>query len=147
MVLGFEIEDYSVIDEEMRPIIKVLNQKGWATLYCCQGHYEQDTERYECTYITFFKPYFQRHEGHEPLFKEYINLSNGYPDIVDCTDKNDAFYYNHMDYTVYWYGTASKDMSKKEKDEEHKKLIEDLLEWANGLPELEDILNEIDVMA
>lgn len=34
--------DYEQIDEMLRPIIKILNENGYRTKFCCQGHGDRD---------------------------------------------------------------------------------------------------------
>ncbi|WP_026653420.1 hypothetical protein [Butyrivibrio proteoclasticus] len=35
---GFNKEDYFECDEEIAPVISLLNKKGYKTKFCCQGH-------------------------------------------------------------------------------------------------------------
>lgn len=42
------------IDEEMVPIIKMLNDKGYKTIYSCQGHFRRDGSN---TFAKFSVPY------------------------------------------------------------------------------------------
>lgn len=110
-----EYGEYDSIDEEMIPILIELNKKGYYTTMCCSGHLEQikDIGRYGA-YLDFKRPY----KLNPPLFNIEKKSNGKYSEIL-----NDKCY--------RWNGDTKGSIEEKEND--RKKLMNELLEWAKGL--------------
>lgn len=108
-------------DKDMIPIITELNEKGYKTLACCQGHLKKSNNRW-CGYLLFDRPY--QFEIEPPLYRigvKYHSLVGSYSEV----SKNKKAY--------YWIGSRSKKMTLEEKESERKKWINDLYKWAKEL--------------
>lgn len=108
---------YDEIDEDLIPILIELNEKGYKTSMSCSGHLHQieNNGRYE-SFINFKRPY--EFSKPIPLFNKEKS-KNKYSEIFGNSYK--------------WYG--NKNGSNEEKENDRKKLMKDLLEWAKGLEE------------
>lgn len=118
--------DYKDIDKGMRPIIKELNDKGYATKFCCEGHFNELKNRYMTAYIYFEKP----------LSESIYPLIEGYR-LIDKKDKwkkircKYPYMWVEADGKLfYWIGSA---YDKTDKDKEHDDFLKMLLNWAKGL--------------
>lgn len=119
--------NYNEIDEEMRPIIKELNGKGWETMFCCQGHWYNEKNSISGGYLLFKK---------EIEDKYLIRLKCM---IEKPTDKPQSKirvgnYHWEGNRTLYWYGNNYKRVTREEKENENKKVLAEILEWAKELP-------------
>lgn len=77
-----EIRDNDEIDEEIRDLIKELNELGLTTVYSCQGTKDKWSDR-PC-----------KSDGHS--IDAYIIFSNGLPrDFLDILQKNNILYVCH----------------------------------------------------
>jgi len=110
------------IDDLLAPIVKILNQKGYTTLYCCSGHLCKDGCN---TYITFPS------NIELPLIPENFILEDKEFYTIQGWDK----FYDNTKYSIRrWY------MDVRQNDELlYKEIINvhlQLLEWAKILPNL-----------
>lgn len=97
-----------LIDENIQEHIRILNEKGYRTMGCCEGHDKVCIS----TYIAFARDYFK---------DEDIPI---------------GFKYNRKRKIVsYTYSTK---LSKDDMKELKKKKIEALLEWCKNLPDNND---------
>ncbi len=92
------------IDKNIQEHIRILNEKGYRTTGCCEGH------RKVCvnTYIAFTKDYFNN------------------------TDMPEGFKYNKKRRIVTY--TYSSKLTKESMEELKKEKLETLLEWCKSLP-------------
>ena len=93
------------IDKNIQEHIRLLNEKGYRTMGCCEGHREVCIS----TYIAFANNYFKK------------------------TDMPEEFKYNkkrHM--VVYTYSTR---LTEAEMEELKKEKLAVLLEWCKNLPD------------
>lgn len=109
---------YSQIDKGMRKIIKILNEKGYLTTMCCEGHLNNKI------WQAFI------------IFKENYNFSIPIPIIGIETDsiknKNEIFTYtNGKEYRWFNY---KKKTTNKQKEQERLELLKELELWACNLP-------------
>lgn len=92
------------IDKNIQEHIRILNEKGYRTTGCCEGHIKICIN----TYISFANDYFKH------------------------IDTPDGFKYNKKRRVItYTYSTK---LSKKEMEEIKKEKLETLLEWCKNLP-------------
>lgn len=92
------------IDRNIQEHIRILNEKGYFTTYCCEGH------KNVCfnTYITFTRNYFEN------------------------MDKPEGFKYDKKKRMIsYSYSTK---LTEEEMEEIKKVKLESLLEWCKSLP-------------
>jgi hypothetical protein len=107
------------IDDILMPIIKILNDKGYITRYCCSGHYyEEDTN----TYISFDVETIPK-----PIPKGFIMEDEEYYKQNKWTFLNNQICFRKW----YRYCRGKYDVSK-----EILKTIQDLMEWVEQLPYL-----------
>ena len=99
------------IDVNIQSIIRVLNNKGYDTNYCCEGHY---TDTFKQMYVSFCnRNNFSR-----------VGLPSG-------------FYYDRRFFAIrYDYSS----LTESDFDKEKASMLARFLEWCNNLP-LEDELN------
>lgn len=114
---GYPLES---IDEDMIPIITELNERGYYTTYCCQGHPNNKTRW--SAYISFNNNY--DFPINVPLW-EYgkSSLVKHYSRKLINSSLNSAFY--------YWFGSKSK---KIDQESERKELMNTIYKWACSLP-------------
>lgn len=107
------------IDDVLMPVIKILNEKGYMTSYCCSGHYyENDTN----TYISF----------------DIETVPNTTPKGFILEDEE---YYKQNNWTFLnnqicfrkWYRYCD---TKKQVSKEILKTMLDLMEWVDKLPDI-----------
>lgn len=94
------------IDKDIQEHIKVLNNKGYRTIGCCEGHYK---ERCISTYIAFAMDYG---------FGESIEVPKG-------------FEYHKKKRMIYF--EYSLKLSKEEMEEIKKEKLNNLLEWCKEI--------------
>jgi len=126
--------DVVEIDELFVLPIRILNQKGYKTKYCCSGHM---IDEYINSYISFDdnvinlpslpKGFYL--DDNDYLSKQNINKTN----ITIRRDFNSYFSGDYLNNVQVW--------SKLDKSESeiYKDLLQgsvDILDWANSLPEL-----------
>jgi hypothetical protein len=95
----------------MLSIIKKLNKKGYVTTYCCEGHVK--AERFLYIYISFLKNYG---------FKMPLNAR-----------------YNIRSRSMYY--RLSEKKSLQEKRDYKKMVMQELKEWVNELPNINERRN------
>lgn len=119
---------YEYIDKNMIPIIKVLNEKGYETYSCCEGHTEKTSR--VLTFIAFDKNYeFPIKPPMYNIYKHnYYKRKHSFLKIK-ILRPHSTF---GKGVVYYYYGTFCDSNEIKEK--ERIKLIKDLQEWANRLP-------------
>jgi hypothetical protein len=105
------------VDELFLPIIKVLNQKGYITTFCCSGHI---TDNICSSYIAF---------------DDEVILPNLPPMYQYDKDK-----YPHVDWSKYPNGTRCirRDMIRKNEAATFNELLKNaknVLKWAKKLPD------------
>lgn len=110
--------DYNDIDVGMREIIRVLNDKGYETVACCEGHWKEKYNRYVGMYIYFKEPILF------PIIEGYKNDKKN--------TKNGHYYTRKNKKCHYWVEPRYKRMSKEEKDIEHEKLLNEILKTVKG---------------
>ena len=112
-------------DEEMIPIITELNEKGYKTYVCCQGHIYKDLNcRGWHGYVGFVDKY--EFAKQPPLYRvgiKYHSLVGSYSEI-----KKGRIY--------YWFGSKSKKMNLEDRENERKEWIKNMTEWAKSLPSI-----------
>lgn len=92
------------IDKNIQEHVRILNEKGYRTIGCCEGHDKGCVN----TYIAFAKDYF------------------------NDADVPEGFVYNKRRRMVTC--SYSTKLTKKDMEDIKKKKLESLLEWCNGLP-------------
>lgn len=121
------IIDYKKIDKGFRPIIKLLNEKGYVTTVCCEGHLDK-----------LPKPKTQR-------IDIYLGFKYDYEFPIPIPLHNDVFY-NYRpkskrdkpyslqiaDKIFYWFTPIS--CSVEDKEKMRQSTMNKLLEWATALP-------------
>ena len=121
------LRDSIPFDKEMIPIVTELNEKGYKTFACCQGHIREDLNcRGWNGYIGFCDKY--EFDKEPPLFRvgmKYHNLVDGYSEI-----KKGRIY--------YWYGSKSKKMNCAEREKERQQWINSMIEWSKGLKSIKN---------
>lgn len=114
---GYPLES---IDEDMIPIITELNERGYYTMYCCQGHPSKD--RRWSAGITFNNIY--DFPISVPLWENNKSSS-----VKHYSRKSINHSLNRSSY--YWFGSTSK---KIDQESERKELMNTIYEWACSLP-------------
>jgi hypothetical protein len=128
--------DFQLIDGNMSQIIKILNDKGYYTAYCCEGHVEQDDYTGEYEYISpyiyfyFWKDsnilktnplpdtwYMQNIDKSCKIFTIYDNFMETIPDFI-CESPNRSIY-------IEW---VKNNWNAKNR-------LKDIYDWAIGLPD------------
>lgn len=110
------------IDELYLPIIKILNSKGYSTVYCCSGHAYEQVPR---SYIMFCL-----HED----FLDLPSIPRGYEKEIVERDG-------------WMYLVISKDYNEKLNEYKlHKEIMKEavkVLEWAHNLPPIDYLNNQV----
>lgn len=98
------------IDRNIQEHIRILNQKGYKTEYCCESH-----SKYENLYISFYDDY----------------------GLGDAVTLPDGFKFNKRGkYIEYLY---NRKITDQEFEKQKKEQLAILLEWCIGLPEYHKI--------
>lgn len=106
------------IDKGMWDILVELNNKGYKTVCCCEGHLNKE-KRWNA-YLFFAR-------GKVPKTM---------PPLYDLSNKkilNKYSQINKNENIFYWYGSNSKRLSLEQKEQERQELLNDLLKWAKEL--------------
>ena len=93
--------DMVEIDDLILPIIKILNQKGYKTEYCCSGHL---TERDTNTYIVFDKNTIPK-----IIPKDFILENEEYYKIMEYKIEEDTFF-NNMCIRKWYKGVSQESL-------------------------------------
>ena len=109
---------YEEIDKDMIPILTELNEKGYRTIYCCQGHVKDGAY---ITYLTFER---------QCVFSKPIPV---YHIGADKKNKHTKISKSKLfgGDVYHWFG--SKNKTDEELELERKELIEKLTEWAKTI--------------
>lgn len=116
--LGVSRKVVMEIDKGMWDILVELNNKGYKTVCCCEGHVN-DGRRWNA-YLFFAR-------GKAPKTM---------PPLYDLSNKKILNKYSQINKTeniFYWYGSDSKRLSLEQKEQERQELLSDLLKWAKEL--------------
>lgn len=119
--------NYEDIDKDMIPILTELNEKGYKTMFCCQGHVE------DCTYITYLT-FYRKHIFSEPI--PVFEVTNSRTNSKNKHTKIGKSNFGGI--TYHWFGRICK--TDKEAEIERKQLIKELMEWAKRLEPIENNL-------
>ncbi|MCR5144150.1 MAG: hypothetical protein K6B67_02430 [Lachnospiraceae bacterium] len=126
------------IDEGMRYAIAVLNEKGYETNYCCEGHYNEKYECYVGAYISFKESIPKELFPKLPSFpwKDDDKAMSRYKTPITVIDGRRGKYIKDMTESdcFYWEFTKYKRTSRAAKDLEHDRFIVELNEWVDMLP-------------
>lgn len=135
--------NYKYIDKGIRDTIKLLNDKGWTTCACCEGHFEEVYGYYFGSYICFRvkvpKEYFPNMPTY-PL-KDDDKVKSKYKTPITIVGMGYKNWIRDMEYNraFYWQHTKYKRMSREEQDREHEVFLKELYEWAENLPMYSEI--------
>lgn len=117
---------YKSIDQEFRKIIKILNEKNYQTVGCCQGHTFKTpkTARVDC-YVAF------KHKYNFPIPPEgNYKTEQENPANLEC------FFKTYNDGTfLQWHTAKSTRLDLKE--EQRQEIMAHILAWAEALPPLQ----------
>lgn len=116
-----ESEVIKNIDEEMIPIILVLNEKGYKTVACCQGHTKKELDMIDI-YIMFKDKFI---EFGKPLLKSQNKR-------IKEKMWNPRPYSTHQ-HTVIRYDIKNKGLEYEIRELERKEAMRLLYEWALSL--------------
>lgn len=122
--------NYNEIDKGFRPIIKALNDKGWKTKFCCEGHYDKYKQRYVYAYIYFDAPI---PKALQPLFETYPRVDEKMWCKQMRQSKHAYSWVNKEENTFYWVGDGYKKNFDKQ-DELHKEFLNLVQKWVDKLP-------------
>lgn len=135
------------IDAGLCTTIKILNKKGYTTLFCCEGHYNDSYGAYISAYLYFREPIPDEYFPILPTFpimgEDKIWSRCKTPIMTIGRSKKRAGKGPHR--TFRWTGTRYKRVTREQKDLEHKQFLKELEEWAANLPEREDIKHLLEV--
>ena len=109
---------YEEIDKDMIPILTELNEKGYKTVFCCQGHVNDGIYS---TYLTFERQYVFSEPI--PVYHIGTNGKNKHSKISKSRLFGGDVY--------YWFG--SKKRTDEESEIERKELMERLTKWAKRI--------------
>lgn len=119
---GWKSDRASLIDSEIFPVIKVLNEKGYYTENCCSGHVFEYDGTMSYAYISF---------GPMPKIikqsKFYENISKNIPS---------SWYLDENEWCEPWCCALRVD-EKVQLNDPEKKYLKDILSWAQQLPKFE----------
>ena len=94
------------IDNGIQEHIRILNNKGYYTMYCCEGHSAGSN-----TYISFGSTYFQ-----------------------DTTTTPKGFKYDKKNNSISYFYSTKLSIEEVEKTKEEK--LSSLLQWCKDLPDI-----------
>lgn len=119
------------IDRRLMYIIKTLNEKGYETFGCCEGHWQKIYPRYSDTFIWFTY-------GVPPLDYIFDHLSDlGIDTIIRAehdTRKKDTDFMLIQDDKIIRFWMLNNPSDRWHKSRQHSKIIKLLKEWADILP-------------
>ena len=98
------------IDSKIYPIIKTLNDKGYRTSFCCEGHFEK----------SIFQLYI--------LFSKQYDFSK-YKHILKDFEVNNWIYRTNIEFIKYKQYKLERSFNKKQA-----RLLEQLYEFVEALP-------------
>ncbi len=130
------------VDAGIAPIIQILNDKGYKTVVCCEGHYKDGYDNYTPVWIAFDhgclppRPRIKGYERHAKQLQVQKYPSYWYgPRFTQCRPKTTSYYGRVLNPEIKIHFTKYKrDMKKKDIHEEHQRVLNELLEWAEALP-------------
>lgn len=114
-----------LIDAEIYPTIKILNEKGYYTDFSCSGHYDEYTGGTSYAYISF-GPVSKMAERSGV----YDNISDNIPDTWHL-DTTDYFGFGHRGHVI----RVRDEVQDTDPD---KNYLKDILNWAKQLPNLKE---------
>lgn len=118
------------IDRRLMYIIKTLNEKGYETFGCCEGHWQQIYPRYSDTYIWFTN-------GVPPLDYILEHLSDIGVDTVIRSDKDarvkDKDFFLIQDNKIIRFWLLNNPSDRWHKSRQHSKVIKLLTAWVDTL--------------
>lgn len=131
------------VDVGIAPIIQVLNDKGYKTCVCCEGHYKEWYDNYTSVWIGFLEGYlpprprisgYERH-ARQLQSQKYPSYWYG-PRFSQSRPKRTSYYgrKNMPEITIH-FSKYKRDMKKRDIHEEHQRVLDELLKWAQELPE------------
>ncbi len=122
---------FDIIDGNMIEIIRILNEKGYFTLYCCEGHIEPNNEGKEEFTLPYI--YFALYKDAE-ILKEHplpatwelsedinLNIFTVYDSINSEAEKNCNNKREYIDYIKSNWNQVER--------------LNDILKWAKSLPD------------
>lgn len=102
------------IDRNIQQHVRILHDKGYATLYCCESHYTESGEKREI-YISFAKEYG---------FGDRVTIPNG-------------FHYNKQHRLLGCM--IKKNLTEEQMNKVKTEKLAKLLEWCKDLPNIEPV--------
>lgn len=121
------------IDYKLRDVILILNNKGYTTKFCCEGHWKKDYNSYKGGYILFEDKVFEEIEP--PISESHSMMPKG---KTPSKMRTNYYYITKNKRTLCWEGSDYKNESYEDKTINHNNFLLDLLIWANNLPNRKD---------
>ncbi len=130
------------VDAGIASVIQVLNDKGYRTCVCCEGHYEETYDNYTPVWIGFLEGYlpprprisgYERH-ARQLQTQKYPAYWYG-PRFSQCRPKRTSYRgRRNMPEIKIHFTKYKRDMKKRNIHEEHQRVLDELLKWAQELP-------------
>lgn len=130
------------VDAGIALIIQVLNDKGYKTYACCEGHYKEWYDNYTSVWIGFLEGYlpprpriigYERH-ARQLQTQKYPSYWYG-PRFRQSRPKRTSYYGSkNMPEIRIHFSKYKRDMKKRDIHEEHQRVLDELLKWAKELP-------------
>ena len=136
------------VDRGIAEAVKVLNEKGYATMFCCEGHIVTDIPTSRRQYGQYSPLWIAFKQGCMPPYS---------PNIYPKTDITDGWVVGHarefmgaykpfkhqpardtLFISFECYKRERKKFSEGDVNKEHKRILNAVLEWANSLPNREN---------
>ena len=126
---------FRVIDINMAQIINILNNKGYYTAYCCEGHINEDEFMYPYIYFYFWedKDILNTHPLPATWYITEDLIATNTFSICDYTHYADKF----EDDEAY-----DKYLEWVKKDWDQESVLKDIYNWANSLPDKDPIVKK-----